>query len=722
MKPLSLSITGLHSFREQQVIDFVALTDTGMFGIFGPTGSGKSTILDALTLALYGDVGRADHNTQAILNHAEKRLQVCLEFEIGGANDRKRYRVERVYKRAEGFSVLHQSSRLLELEPPVEGEHEGVGGKGEASEFGQVVIADSKNAVNQSVRDILGLDQSDFTRAVVLPQGRFAEFLQLTGSERNRMTERLFGLERFGQVLTDKVKDRLDGVQREQATLLAGQQELGDASQTALIAAELTRDEATAALQQATLDLMQAQENQAQAKRVWELQEQATVAQAALESHAKQAATVADVRKTLALAERALRVWPKVQAAQNAQVDLEQWRHTEEDAVAVEANLSAALVGAQTQWQDLQARQTAEEPVLLQRQGQLQDGLVQEEELRLRQREQLEAEVAHQQALANQTEAQTRLTVAQQALMKLHAGIKQAQQELDSHSVAPKRRQRLLALQEAATQWQRQLETERQARANLVGRQEMLKQAQIALAQRVQLRDDLIARLGQARGQLDELGALPPGPNVELATWDAWLAELRPLVQAFKQAEQAAQQAQRVAQGLTTATEQQGILAQQARGKANQAQSVLANLREQREQQIHQDELGMAQRLAGHLQPGCPCPVCGSVAHPHPALRQQPDLDETETGRTWEQWGADIAVAEGAWQAAEQGARQAEGELTRYEATLLAAGREAQQRDKEASAARSSLTTAWQRGIATGLFEFLQATGLSSSAAKRDVG
>ena len=51
MKPIKLTLAGLHSYREQQEIDFEKLTDLGVFGIFGPTGSGKSTILDAMTVA-----------------------------------------------------------------------------------------------------------------------------------------------------------------------------------------------------------------------------------------------------------------------------------------------------------------------------------------------------------------------------------------------------------------------------------------------------------------------------------------------------------------------------------------------------------------------------------------------------------------------------------------------------------------------------------------------
>lgn len=82
MKPILLTIKGLHSFREEQTIDFAGLSGAGVFGIFGPTGSGKSSILDAMTLALYGKVERAANNTHGILNHAEDQLAVSFTFAL----------------------------------------------------------------------------------------------------------------------------------------------------------------------------------------------------------------------------------------------------------------------------------------------------------------------------------------------------------------------------------------------------------------------------------------------------------------------------------------------------------------------------------------------------------------------------------------------------------------------------------------------------------------
>ncbi|MFD0870566.1 MULTISPECIES: AAA family ATPase [Paenibacillus] len=221
MRPVYLSLSGLQSYREKQEVDFTRLCDAGVFGIFGPTGSGKSTILDAITLALYGKVERASNGTQGILNHAEKVLSVSFVFELSYSGGVKKYRVERQFKRGNELSVNNTISRLIE-----EANGEGV------------VLADKASEVNQRIQQILGLSMQDFTRAVVLPQGKFAEFLSLKGSERRQMLQRLFHLEQYGDLLNARVSRKLKDTEAAVKELAAEQQGLGDASREAVAAAE----------------------------------------------------------------------------------------------------------------------------------------------------------------------------------------------------------------------------------------------------------------------------------------------------------------------------------------------------------------------------------------------------------------------------------------------------------------------------------------------------
>ena len=97
MRPLKLTFEGLNSFEKRQSIDFARLTEARLFGIFGPTGSGKSTILDAMTLALYGEVVRAPHKTGGILNTRRDDLFVEMEFSLGAGESERVYRVMRAY-------------------------------------------------------------------------------------------------------------------------------------------------------------------------------------------------------------------------------------------------------------------------------------------------------------------------------------------------------------------------------------------------------------------------------------------------------------------------------------------------------------------------------------------------------------------------------------------------------------------------------------------------
>lgn len=254
MRPILLSISGLHSFREKQVIDFESLQGAGVFGIFGPTGSGKSSILDAITLALYGKVERAQNNTQGIMNHAENTLSVSFTFEIGTEKTKRRYRVERTYKRADGISVRISVCRLIEI-----GDRE-------------VVLADKEREVTAKIQEILGLTIDDFTRAVVLPQGKFAEFLSLRGSERRKMLERLFHLEKYGEQFNQKLKERLLHAKASVQEIEAAKAELGAASETDVEQARQKCDEAVRHFEQIQHYLAQIEKMHEQQKQIWNLQ------------------------------------------------------------------------------------------------------------------------------------------------------------------------------------------------------------------------------------------------------------------------------------------------------------------------------------------------------------------------------------------------------------------------------------------------------------------
>ena len=187
MRPIKLELSGLNSYSEKQTIDFEKLTSRGLFGIFGNTGSGKSTILDAITIALYGDIAR---NTTDYVNSSCDKALIKYEFEIGSKNNRKRYLIERTIKNSPSGGT--KTSRVLLSEIKEDGEYK--------------VLAEKVGDVKSQIQDIIGLTSDDFTRSVVLPQGKFSEFLKLQDRERRKMLERIFNLEKYGEQLSTKVK------------------------------------------------------------------------------------------------------------------------------------------------------------------------------------------------------------------------------------------------------------------------------------------------------------------------------------------------------------------------------------------------------------------------------------------------------------------------------------------------------------------------------------
>lgn len=187
MKPLNLIIEGLNSFEQPELIDFEQLMEPGLFGIFGPTGSGKSSIIDGLTLALFGDISRGSKN---FINVNVDKCHVILEFQIA-SDTSKRYKVSRSYKRDSETGNARADKARLEY----------------MVEAGQSeILADQTRTVDKECSMILGLSKDDFTRTVVLPQGKFSEFLQMGGKDRTDMLERIFQLEKFGVKLDRRVK------------------------------------------------------------------------------------------------------------------------------------------------------------------------------------------------------------------------------------------------------------------------------------------------------------------------------------------------------------------------------------------------------------------------------------------------------------------------------------------------------------------------------------
>ena len=175
MRPLQLHVQGFMPFRQSQQIDFSGLD---LFAIIGPTGSGKSALLDAITFALYGSTPRlGSSGMEALISQSEQGCSVSLEFEVRG----ERHRVAR----SRGRRASHNQVTLESWEPGAAAQ-----AQGRWVAFG----SNKAGEVNARIQQAVGLDYTAFTRAVLLPQGRFAEFLTGTARQRQELLGELMNL------------------------------------------------------------------------------------------------------------------------------------------------------------------------------------------------------------------------------------------------------------------------------------------------------------------------------------------------------------------------------------------------------------------------------------------------------------------------------------------------------------------------------------------------
>lgn len=179
MRPVKLTLEGFTAYPDRTVVDFSGLD---LFAVTGPTGAGKTSLIDAMAYALYGRAPRLDGQGRAVrqlISQGRGRMRVALEFECGG----RRYRIART-------ASAHPSGRT-------EVQLERLGPDGDREEL----LADRAGEAEAKVRAIVGMDYDAFTRSVVLPQGQWQRFLLGGRAEQDRVLEDLLGLERYREVM-----------------------------------------------------------------------------------------------------------------------------------------------------------------------------------------------------------------------------------------------------------------------------------------------------------------------------------------------------------------------------------------------------------------------------------------------------------------------------------------------------------------------------------------
>jgi len=212
MRPIKLTLSAFGPYGGVESIDFRDATDAGLFGIYGPTGSGKSSIFSAIAFALFGEGAKEEQGIGTMRSDfADDALltEVSLQFELGP----KRYYVRRIPNqprpktRGEGHTMQPHAAWLFDVSSVA---IDDVG-----PDCSGVPLAERKvGDVGRLVEELLGYGAQQFRQIVLLPQGRFERFLVSNSKDRLEILRELFDVSLYRK-LTEKLKADAADVRRE---------------------------------------------------------------------------------------------------------------------------------------------------------------------------------------------------------------------------------------------------------------------------------------------------------------------------------------------------------------------------------------------------------------------------------------------------------------------------------------------------------------------------
>ncbi|MCV6587629.1 MAG: hypothetical protein OIF57_01180 [Marinobacterium sp.] len=612
MKILSLRLKNINSLKGEWFIDFTRdrFIENGLFAITGPTGAGKSSLLDAICLALYHATPRMDRQIDELMTRHTGEAMAEVEFEVRGEAYRARWTRRRARNKGDG--KLQQAQGEL------------------ARVSDGTILTDKLNEKVAKITELTGLNFDRFTRSMLLAQGRTAAFLNADPNERAELLEELTGTEIYGEI-SRQVFQRM---REEEAQLKTLNARCGDVS---LLDDEqlnaLTEEKQQLNNQQ---ELLQQQQHTLTEQKTWrhQITEQekrlndAAGQQEAIEQQRVQHAN--DLEK-LNSALPALELKPlhdhlqtleKNQTEQQAQYDSQQQNHKKNTERLIVLN--NRLEEKQLALYDVEQQRNELETLLVEQVIPL-DQQLGHQQLQLKQ---LETE---QKTLTSaQAELNTQLASQQQQLEQAHQQQKDASGYLTENQADE-------ALPRQLTGWKVQLEN----RAALAERQQQnektLKAQQLKLtgfrARHVELKkhlqqcEQVQASLQQQQHDLQEQRArLLQSEDEQQLRQQQWgeqsskIAGLRHISEQYQQLAHEQQQLQQAVNDRNPQLEQLGA----------QRKQLIGPYKQQRQQLVDLQNLLKYEQDRAALQPGCACPLCGATEHPIMQQGQYIDLAQTQ--------------------------------------------------------------------------------------------
>jgi exonuclease SbcC len=561
MKILRVRFFNLNSLRGRHELDFSQppLRDAGLFAITGPTGAGKTTILDAITLALYGQVPRHDGGVEQVMTQGTGESWAEVEFMVNGHTYRSKWSQHRARKSAEGQlqdSKMELSQRPADADETVDK---------------WPFLETYKSKVPPRVAELSGLEYKQFLRSVLLAQGDFTKFLKSSPGERAQLLEKITDTRTYSDISraafekakledqrTAELRTGLAGVrllsEEELAGLQATAQELSE--QVAAATAEQQRTSQAHGWRQQLAELTSRQQRSLQ-----RLQELATETE-----------QLVPLRQRIERHQQALPFrtpWEMLRRADQQQADLQ-----------------------------LEIKRLQEQL------PQLREAVAQARQARQ------QATAAHAQAVATRREQEPQLAAAE----KLDAQITSAEQTLTAGRQEYDRRnelcKKLKASTEAAQQQQRELqrqlgETSSWLRQNQQAADfgEALGSLAGSLQDWERLRGELGELLTQEQARRQRLGIALDAARQGQFVADRTAQEIREC-----QAEQAT--AAQARQTWTRHLQQHQLYLQQAYAEQERSWQDVRRLIQTQRLILHHEAARQ------HLATGEPCPLCGATEHP----------------------------------------------------------------------------------------------------------
>jgi DNA repair protein SbcC/Rad50 len=349
MRPLRLLIDGFGSYRKPTDIDF---NDVDFFALVGPTGSGKSTVIDALCFALYGTVPRWDNEREVrnALAPSANRCDVQLVFELAGA----RYVAARSLARDSRGQVSTKAARLERLDRVIPPDAD----IKELLEASIDQLAEGPDNVKTAVQELLGLSYEHFTQSVLLPQGGFAEFLRATPANRQRLLVELLAFGIYKDI-GERARERAKHADNRRELAQHARDDLADASPQAEAAAAARLD-SLSALAKAVDERLTGLD---------ELQQQAALAQQAAAQNGTETAQLGALQMPDAAPELAGKIKAAAQEVTAARQRLDEAGQLAEDATLAREQLpdkseAQRLLGLHAEARELAAQAKQEEAEL----------------------------------------------------------------------------------------------------------------------------------------------------------------------------------------------------------------------------------------------------------------------------------------------------------------------------------------------------------------------